>query len=299
MQIKTIDPDQLDQRTVYHYLSSAVAPRPICFASTIDRAGKVNLSPYSFFNLFGSNPPIVVFSPVRSGRDNGTKNTLDNVLEVPEVTINIVNYPIVEQMSLASTAYEKGVNEFVKAGFTEVKSTKVKPPRAAEAPISFECVVDQVLPLGDGPGAGNLVLARVVLIHVQEQYLDENGMIDTTKLDLVARMGGSYYSRVIPESLFEIPKPLRGKGIGVDQLPEPIRNSRILTGNNLGRLGNLKSLPSQEAIEAMADEPLVQAILKKEFFPIAQKEAIEHLAKGWIEAGRAEDGLALLCFGVL
>ncbi|GAB5553564.1 MAG: flavin reductase family protein [Saprospiraceae bacterium] len=298
MSIKTIDPDTIDQRTVYQYLSSAVAPRPICFASTIDQKGQVNLSPYSFFNLFGSNPPMVVFSPVRSGRDNSTKNTLDNVLEVPEVTINIVNYPIVEQMSLASTAYDKGVNEFVKAGFTQIESTKVKPPRVGEAPISFECVVDQVLPLGDGPGAGNLVIARVVLIHVQEQYLDEEGMLDTTKLDLVARMGGSYYSRVIPESLFEIPKPVRGKGVGIDQLPPPIRNSNILTGNNLGRLGNVKQLPTEEAINEMANHSLVKVILDKNLFPTAQKEALERLAKSWIEAGRTEEGLALLYYGL-
>lgn len=297
MSIRTIDPDKLDQRIVYQYLSSAVAPRPICFASTIDQDGQVNLSPFSFFNLFGSNPPILVFSPVRSGRDNSTKDTLDNVLEVPEVTINIVNYAIVEQMSLASTAYDKGVNEFVKSGLTEAKSTKVKPPRVAEAPISFECVVDQVLPLGDGPGAGNLVLARVVLIHVKEEYLDEAGMLDTTKLDLVARMGGSYYSRVIPESLFEIPKPVRGKGIGIDQLPETIRNSNILTGNNLGRLGNVKQLPDAEAIKEMGNHPLVKIILDKNLFPSAQKEALERLAKSWIEAGRTEDGLALLCHG--
>lgn len=298
MSIKTIDPDKLDQRTVYNYLSSAVAPRPICFASTIDQNGQVNLSPFSFFNLFGSNPPILVFSPVRSGRDNTTKNTLDNVLEVPEVTINIVNYAIVEQMSLASTAYDKGVNEFVKAGLTQAKSTKVKPPRVAEAPISFECVVDQVIPLGDGPGAGNLVLARVVLIHVKEDYLDAEGMLDTTKLDLVARMGGSYYSRVTPESLFEIPKPVRGKGIGIDQLPEAIRNSDILTGNNLGRLGNVKQLPDVAAIEEMGNHPLVKVILDKNLFPTAQKEALERLAQSWIEAGRTEEGLALLSYGI-
>jgi flavin reductase (DIM6/NTAB) family NADH-FMN oxidoreductase RutF len=295
MSIKTFDPATLDQRTVYNFLSSAIAPRPICFASTVDQEGRVNLSPFSFFNLFGSNPPIVAFSPVRSGRDNSTKNTLDNVLEVPEVTINIVNYAIVEQMSLASTAYEKGVNEFVKSGLTPIASSKVKPPRVGEAPVALECVVDQVLPLGDGPGAGNLVIARVVLLHIQEQYLDENEELDTTKLDLVARMGGSYYSRVIPESLFEVPKPIRGKGIGVDQLPSAIRNSKILTGNNLGRLGNIKTMPDATTIERMKGHPMVQLILEKNLFPSAQEEAFHHLAKGWIEAGKTVDGLALLC----
>jgi flavin reductase (DIM6/NTAB) family NADH-FMN oxidoreductase RutF len=242
--LKSISPEDISQAELHGHLLSAVAPRPICFASTINKAGEVNLSPFSFFNVFSSNPPVMIFSPARRGRDNTTKHTYENVLEVDEVVINIVNYPIVEQMSLASTEYGQGVNEFVKSGLTQVESTKVKPPRVGEAPVAFECKVDKVIPLGDGPGAGNLVLARVELMHIREEYLDEKGKLDTEKLDLVARMGGSWYCRAIPEALFEIPKPLQKTGIGVDQLPDNIRLSTILTGNDLGRLANIEALPS-------------------------------------------------------
>lgn len=293
MSIKTIDPKDLSQRECYQILSAAVAPRPICFASTIDQEGKVNLSPYSFFNVFSSNPPIMVFSPNRSGRTNATKNTHDNILEVPEVTINIVNYAMVEQMSLASTAYAKGVNEFVKSGLTAVPSDKVKPPRVGEAPVAFECKVTQVIELGDGPGAGNLVLAEVVQIHIQEQYLDERGELPTEKLDLVARMGGSYYCRAIPEALFEIPKPIREKGIGVDQLPEAIRNSTVLTGNNLGRLGNLKALPTAAEVAAIAKHQDVQKLTtiksKQE-----QQQGAHQLAQVWLERGEIAEAMCLL-----
>lgn len=293
MPYKTIDPNQLTQRACYQILSSAVAPRPICFASTIDKEGNVNLSPYSFFNAFSSNPPILVFSPSRSGRDNSTKNTHDNILEVPEVTINIVNHAMVEQMSLASTAYAKGVNEFVKAGLTPVASDKVKPPRVGEAPVAFECVVDQVIELGDGPGAGNLIIARVVQMHIDEQYLDEQNELQSEKLDLVARMGGSYYCRIIPESLFEIPKPHREQGIGVDALPESIRNSSILTGNNLGRLGNLKGLPAAEAIAAVASHKEVQKLAVSQSI-VERRQAAHHLAQIWLERGEVEEALCLL-----
>ncbi|MEO0340570.1 MAG: flavin reductase family protein, partial [Bacteroidota bacterium] len=248
MGITTIDPDKTEQRRLYHLLSGAVAPRPICFASTVDAEGNVNLSPYSFFNVFSSKPPMLIFSPVRKGRDNTTKDTHKNILQTKEVVINMVNFPIVEQMSLTSTSYPAEVNEFVKAGLTEIPSEKVRPPRVAESPVSFECVVDDVMELGSGPGAGNLVLARVVLIHVQSDLLDEDQKIDTTKIDLVARMGGSWYTRANADALFEIPRPLRTMGIGVDQLPESIRFSNILTGNNLGRLGNVEQLPSNDEI---------------------------------------------------
>lgn len=290
---KTFDPNELTQRECYQILSSAVAPRPICFASTVDAAGKVNLSPYSFFNVFSSNPPIMVFSPNRSGRDNSRKNTHENILEVPEVTINIVNHAIVEQMSLASTAYAKGVNEFVKAGLTQVASDKVRPPRVGEAPVAFECKVDQVIELGEGPGAGNLVLARVVQMHIDDQFLDEEGKLQTEKLDLVARMGGSYYARVIKESLFEIPKPIREQGIGVDALPESIRNSAILTGNNLGRLGNLKALPDQENITAITSHKEVQKLAAIPSKP-ERHRAAHHLAQVWLENGKVEEALSLL-----
>ncbi len=289
--IKTIDPTTISQGALHNYLLSAVAPRPIAFASTIDQAGNVNLSPFSFFNVFSSKPPIMIFSPARRGRDNTTKHTYDNVLEVKEVVINVVNHPIVEQMSLTSTEYDREVNEFIKAGLTPVASEKIRPPRVAESPVAFECEVEQVISLGDHGGAGNLVIAKVVLIHIQEAYLDEAGKLDTVKLDLVARMGGSWYCRAIPEALFEIPKPLRTKGIGVDQLPEAIRNSSILTGNNLGRLGNVEALPNAESIEAIQAEAPVQAALQG----TEPSRIIHQMAKEWLAEGvAAERVLALL-----
>ena len=246
--VKSINPKDISQAELHSYLLSAVAPRPIALASTIDKEGNINLSPFSFFNVFSSNPPILIFSPARRGRDNTTKHTYGNILEVKETVINIVNFPIVEQMSLSSTEYNQTTNEFEKAGFTQVESTKIKPPRVGEAPVSFECVVDDVIELGKGPGAGNLIIARVVYIHIQEKYLDNKGGLDTVKLDLVARMGGSWYSRAIKESLFEIPKPIKTKGIGIDKLPKQIRESNVLTGNNLGRLGNIEELPNTKDI---------------------------------------------------
>jgi flavin reductase (DIM6/NTAB) family NADH-FMN oxidoreductase RutF len=293
MSIKTIDPKDLSQRECYHILSAAVAPRPICFASTINKAGEVNLSPYSFFNVFSSNPPIMVFSPNRSGRNNSTKNTHDNILEVPEVCINIVNHAMVEQMSLSSTAYAKGINEFVKSGLTPVPSDKIQPPRVGEAPVAFECKVNQVIALGNGPGAGSLVIAEVVQIHIQEQYLDAQGKLPTEALDLVARMGGNYYCRAIPEALFEIPKPNQDIGIGVDQLPAAVRNSTILTGNNLGRLGNLTELPSEEAVAAIARHKEVQK-LATIASPTERRQGAHQLAQVWLEAGQVEEALCLL-----
>ena len=282
--IKTIDPKSISQPELHSYLLSAVAPRPICFASTIDKAGNVNLSPFSFFNVFSSNPPIMIFSPARSGRDNSLKHSHENVKEVAEVVINIVNYPIVEQMSLSSTAYEKGVNEFTKAGLTQVPSEKVKPPRVGEAPVAFECSVTEVIELADTPGAGNLILAKVELIHINEEYLTD-GQLDTQKLDLVGRMGGSWYTRSSGDSLFEIPKPIRTKGIGVDALPESIRNSTILSGNNLGRLGNVEELPNQEEIENISS---LAAVLGK------NHKELHLLAKGILEAGDTKKALAIL-----
>ncbi|MEZ4953484.1 MAG: flavin reductase family protein [Saprospiraceae bacterium] len=219
----SFDANSISTARLHAYMLAAVAPRPIAFASTVDRAGNVNLSPFSFFNCFGSNPPIMIFSPARRVRDNTTKHTLENVREVPEVVINIVNYPIVEQMSLASTEYEKGINEFTKAGLTEVASEKIRPPRVGEAPVAFECLVDQVIETGTEGGAGNLIIARVIYVHIREEYLDENNNLDTTKLDLVGRMGESWYTRASGDSLFEIPKPLTTKGIGIDQLPWSIK----------------------------------------------------------------------------
>ncbi|WP_343487459.1 flavin reductase family protein [Allomuricauda sp. d1] len=282
--IKTINPNDISQPELHSYLLSAVAPRPICFASTVDKEGNVNLSPFSFFNVFSSNPPIMIFSPARSGRDNSTKHSHQNVKEVPEVVINIVNHDIVEQMSLSSTAYDKGMNEFIKAGFTQVPSEKVRPPRVGEAPVSFECIVQEVIELAELPGAGNLILAKVELIHINENYLID-GQLDTKKLDLVGRMGGSWYVRANGEALFEIPKPIRTKGIGVDALPEGIRESEILTGNNLGRLGNVEKLPSPKEVETAGL-----------LFDTDSKEFLHERAKEILDAGDTEKALALLLY---
>jgi len=284
--IKTIDPAQVSQPELHSILLTAVAPRPICFASTVDKNGNVNLSPFSFFNVFSSNPPILVFSPSRSGRDNSKKHTHENVLEVPEVVINIVNHDMVEQMSLSSTAYGKGVNEFIKAGFTEVPSEKVKPPRVAESPVSMECTVQEVIELAQTPGAGNLIIAKVELLHINDDYFTD-GVLDTEKLDLVGRMGGNWYIRAIKDSLFEIPKPLRTHGIGVDALPKGISESEILTGNNLGRLGNLEILPTPEEIETIVSGETAQNLSIKEIHKLAQRI---------LEEGDSKKAMALLMY---
>lgn len=239
----------------------AVAPRPICFASTQDKEGNVNLSPFSYFNLVSHNPPICLLSPLRRMRDGSTKHTLENLEEVPELVINIVNYALVQQQSLASTEYERGVNEFVKAGLSMQASDLVAPPRVAEAPIQLECKVREIISLGDGPGHGQLVLAEIMRMHVDEDVLTADGKIDQQKLDLVARMGGDWYCRANAQNIFEVPKPLRNRGIGVDQLPEPIRRSSALTGNHLGLLGNVEQLPDQEEAEELLSDTEVKEIM--------------------------------------
>jgi flavin reductase (DIM6/NTAB) family NADH-FMN oxidoreductase RutF len=239
----TLNLSTLKPADVQNYLQHAIAPRPICFASTIDTDGHVNLSPYSFFNLFSSNPPIVVFSPARRVRDNSTKHTLQNVLEVPEVVINIVDYDMVQQMSLSSCDYDKYTNEFEKAGFTEEKSTLVRPPMVKESKIKLECKVNQVIPLGTEGGAGNLVIAEILMMHIDESVLNADNKIDQTKLDLVARLGANWYARVNANNLFEVPKPNLNLGIGFDALPASIKNSAILSGNDLGMLANVSEMP--------------------------------------------------------
>jgi flavin reductase (DIM6/NTAB) family NADH-FMN oxidoreductase RutF len=233
----------LSPADVQSYLQHAVAPRPICFASTIDILGNVNLSPFSFFNLFSSNPPVVIFSPARRVRDNTTKHTLQNVLEVPEVVINMVDYDMVQQTSLASCEFPKGENEFVKAGFTEEKATLVKPPMVKESKIKLECKVIEVKPLGTEGGAGNLVICEVLCMHIDESILDENNKIDQTKIQHVARLGGDWYCKVDETNLFKVAKPNAQLGVGIDALPEAIRNSKILTGNHLGQLANVHDMP--------------------------------------------------------
>ncbi|WP_027880855.1 flavin reductase family protein [Mesoflavibacter zeaxanthinifaciens] len=242
-------PKDLETPKLHSYLLSAVAPRPIAFASTVDKDGRPNLSPFSFFNVFSANPPILIFSPARRVRGNTTKHTLENVEVTNEVVINVVNYDIVQQMSLSSTEYPEGVNEFEKAGLTMLKSDIVKPFRVAESPIQMECKVNEIVKLGTEGGAGNLVICEVVKMHINDEVLDENGAIDQVKLDLVSRAGGSFYSRA-KSGFFEIPKPLRTLGIGVDALPEHVKNSNILTGNDLGLLANVETLPTEDAILA-------------------------------------------------
>ncbi len=228
---------------VQNYLQHAIAPRPICFASTVDRTGNVNLSPFSFFNLFSSNPPIVIFSPARRVRNNTTKHTLENVREVAEVVINIVDYNMVQQTSLASCEYEKGVNEFEKAGFTQEKATLVSPPMVKESKIKLECRVKEIKELGTEGGAGNLVICEVLVMHIDDSILDENKKIDQKKINHVARLGGDWYCKVDSESLFIVPKPNTNLGIGFDQLPLSIRNSKYLTGNDIGMLANVDLMP--------------------------------------------------------
>ncbi len=241
----TIDPKEIPVPKLHHYLLGAVGPRPIAFASTIDKDGNRNLAPFSFFNVFSANPPIMVFSPARSGRTNTTKNTFDNVKEVAEVVINIVNYDIVEQMSLASSPFDSDVDEFVKSGLTPIASETVRPFRVKESPVQFECKVNEVVELGSEGGAGNLVICEVTKIHIQEDVLDENGAIDQHKIDLVSRMGGNWYCRANAESMFEIKKPIMTIGIGYDAIPEDIRNSSVLSGNDLGKLGGIEELPNE------------------------------------------------------
>ena len=250
--MKTFYPKDLSTVEVQNLLQGAVTPRPIAFASTVDKSGNANLSPFSFFNMFSANPPILIFSPSRKVRDNSAKHTLQNVLEVPEVVIHIMGFDRVEQMSLASTEYAKGVDEFKKAGFTPLKSELVSPPRLKEAAVAMECKVNEVKALGTEGGAGNLVICEVIAMHVSESILDEKGVIDPFKLSPVARLGGAWYSKITPDSLFKIAKPLANLGIGIDQIPDEIRNSPILTGNNLGRLGNMTKLPTEHEIEELS-----------------------------------------------
>lgn len=246
----TINPKEIPVSTLHHYLLGAIGPRPIAFASTVDKNGNPNLSPFSFFNVFSANPPIMVFSPAKSGRTGASKNTFDNAKETREVVINVVNYAIVQQMSLSSSPYEKGINEFIKSGLTPVASDIVKPFRVKESPVQFECKVNDIIELGQGGGAGNLIICEVVKIHINENVLDENEMIDQQKIDLVSRMGGNWYCRANKNAMFEIAKPVTTIGIGVDAIPESIRNSTVLTGNDLGLLGSVEQIPTHKEIDA-------------------------------------------------
>jgi flavin reductase (DIM6/NTAB) family NADH-FMN oxidoreductase RutF len=247
--MKTVTPDQVSVADFHSYLLSAVAPRPIALASTVDKEGKVNLSPFSFFNVFGSNPPTLIFSPNRRVRDGSGKDTLDNVLEVKEVVIHVVDYSMVEQVSLASCEYQKGTNEFIKAGFTAVPSLKVIPPRVKEAKVAFECRVRDIIQMSDQGGSPNLVICEVIALHVAEELLGEDGKIIPQKTDWVARMGGDWYCRASGDAIFQVPKPNMKLGVGVDAIPEKVRESGVLDGNMLGRLGNVHEVPSAREID--------------------------------------------------
>lgn len=291
----SFEPKEKRTGELHAYLLSAVAPRPICFASTIDKNGNVNLSPFSFFNVFGSNPPIAIFSPARRVRDNSIKHTLENVLEVPEVVINMVNYNIVQQMSLSSIEYPKGVNEFIKSGLTPIPSDLIKPPRVAESPVQFECRVKEVKETGTEGGAGNLIICEIVKVHVQDAVLNEKGMIDQHKIDLVARAGGDWYVRASGNALFEVEKPNLKMGIGVDNIPASIRNSDILTGNDLGKLGNCERIPSEEECREFADSEGLEALCKEfGYSPGELGIHKHHFAHRLLELNRVNDAWMVL-----
>lgn len=266
-----------------NYLQHAIAPRPICFASTVDKQGQVNLSPFSFFNLFSTQPPIVIFSPSRRVRDNTTKHTLENVLEVPEVVINIVDFAMVQQMSLASCEFPKDVNEFVKAGFTPQEATTITPPMVKESKVKMECVVKEVKALGNDGGAGNLVICEVKVMHIDDAILNEQGFIDQRKLHHIARLGGDWYCRVDESNLFQVEKPNVKLGIGIDALPVPIRNSNILTGNNLGQLANVHEMPVVDP--AFHDDRLKNIIQYYAVSPDEMEKELQLYAKELLDSG--------------
>ena len=278
-----------------YYLQHVIAPRPVCFASTVDKDGNVNLSPFSFFNLFSSNPPVVIFSPARRVRDNTTKHTLQNVHEVPEVAINIVTYDMVQQTSLASCEYPKGVNEFQKAGFTEQPSTIIKPPMVKESKMKMECRVLEIKPLGTEAGAGNLIICEVLVLHIDDSLIDDENKIDQRKIDHIARLGGDWYCVVNPSNLFEVPKPNTKLGIGVDQLPPAIRNSRILTGNDLGKLANVHTLPLVDP--AFNDSNLKNIIQYYSINPEEMERELHIYAQKLLEENKIDEAWQVLLTG--
>lgn len=287
-----VDLKDLKTAEKQYYLQHVVAPRPVCFASTIDKAGNVNLSPFSFFNLFSSNPPVVIFSPARRVRDNTTKHTLENVMEVPEVVINIVTYEMVHQASLASCEYPKEVSEFSKAGFTEEPATLVKPPMVKESKVKMECKVIEIKPLGTEGGAGNLVICEVIRIHIDDSLLDENKKMDQRKIHHIARLGGDWYCKVDESNLFHVQKPNTELGIGVDALPESIRNSKILTGSNLGKLANVHEMP---VIDPSFDDAHLKNIIQ--YYSINPDEMEKELhvyAKKLLDEGKVKEAWQVL-----
>jgi flavin reductase (DIM6/NTAB) family NADH-FMN oxidoreductase RutF len=291
-----IIPGEIKTALLHQYLLGAVAPRPICFASTVNAAGEVNLSPYSFFNVFGSNPTTLVFSPSRKVRDNTIKHTLENIYETKEVVINVVNYAMVQQMSLSSCEFPKGVDEFVKAGFTKLASEKVKAPRVAESPVQMECRVRDIIETGTEGGAGNLVICEVLVMHINDNVLNDHQQIDPYKIDLVARMGGDFYCRASGTAVFTVPKPNTELGIGIDALPESIRLSKVLTGNHLGMLANVHQLP--EADPAFTDDTCKQIVQYYSTNPDEMDKEFQRYAATLLDAGDVQKAWQVLLMGV-
>ncbi len=289
---KTLLLKDLETAGISNFLHYAIAPRPICFASTVDANGNVNLSPFSFFNLFSTNPPVIIFSPARRVRDNTTKHTLQNILEVPEVAVNIVSYDMVQQVSLSSCEYPKGTDEFIKAGFTKETSQLIKPPRVKESPVQMECKVMEVKSLGEKGGAGNLVIAEILMIHINEAILDEAGNIDQRKLDLAARLGGNWYGRVNAGNIFEVPKPNTELGIGIDNLPVSIKNSNILTGNQLGQLANVNELPPVNP--AFEDDKLKNIFQYYSIEPVEMEKELHLYAGILLDEGKVSEAWQVL-----
>ena len=295
--MQSIDPKELPIPRLHQLLLGAIGPRPIAFASTIDANGQHNLAPFSFFNVFSANPPILVFSPARSGRTGQSKDTYNNVKAVPEVVINVVNYNMVHQMSLASSPYAPEVDEFVKAGFTALPSEKIKPLRVAQAPVQFECKVNEIIELGQEGGAGNLIICEVVQIHLDPNILNEQGLIDQHKIDLVARMGGDWYCRADQNSMFEIKKPITTCGIGYDALPADIKNSTILSANDLGQLAGIEALPNETDVNEYKLIELAPLFLELEDDAPALECALHQRAKELLSQNELEAAwLTLLSF---
>jgi flavin reductase (DIM6/NTAB) family NADH-FMN oxidoreductase RutF len=293
----SIDPKELTVQRLHQLLLGAIGPRPIAFASTLDAQGNANLAPFSFFNVFSANPPILVFSPARSGRTGQSKDTYNNAKAIPEVVINVVNYNMVHQMSLASSPYAPGVDEFVKAGFTALASHKVAPFRVAEAPVQFECKVQQIIELGQEGGAGNLIICEVLQMHIHESLLNEHGLIDQHKIDLVARMGADWYCRANPASMFEIKKPISTCGVGYDALPPDIKNSHVLSANDLGQLAGIEELPNETDVNEYKLLELSSLFLDLEANANALETALHQRAKELLSENQLEEAwLTLLSF---
>ena len=289
-----INPKDLSTKDLHGYLLSSVGPRPIALVSTIDNEGRPNLSPFSFFNVFSANPPIAIFSPARRVRNNSIKHTLQNVASTKEVVINVVSYPIVEQTSLSSTEYKEGVNEFIKSGLTPEESIQVKPYRVKESPVQMECIVKNIVSLGEEGGAGNLVICEIVKMHISENILNEHHQIDPNKIDLVGRMGGNWYCRASNTSLFEVQKPNSKIGIGYDQLPQHIRNSDILSGNDLAKLANVESLPSMEDVEKFKENKDLVKILKSSVDDEQNRENLHYHCKKLLQENKVLDAWSTL-----